>query len=199
MTMTTSPMTLAAAAAGKTSDAVHGAAHHGFFDGFTWSEGATIIAAALAAIIAVVGYTVQRKITRRSERADLYGNAIGAVEAYLEGPYRIRRKTDDLGNWFAISSALSNAKTAISHHQALLEMHAPAAVSAAYTAFAEAAIREAGPQMTAAWGTPPIQAPRDVPLGSGYDRPDSDAKRSAMVTAMAADLEAIGSWRRVFH
>jgi hypothetical protein len=65
--------------------------HHGFFVGFTWSEGATIIAAALAASIAVIGYTVQRKITRRSERADLYGNAIAAVEAYLEGPYRIRR------------------------------------------------------------------------------------------------------------
>jgi hypothetical protein len=181
-------------AAGKV--AVH---HHALFDGFTWAEGATIIAAVLAAVFAVIGYTIQRKITRRSERADLYGNATGAVEAYLEGPYRIRRKTADSDNWFAISSALSDAKTAISHHQALLEMHAPAQVFTAYREFASAAIIEAGPQMTAAWGTPPISAPTDVPLGTGYDRSDSDAKRSAMVTAMAADLTAIGSWWRFWR
>jgi hypothetical protein len=181
-------------AAGKAS-----ARHDGFFDGFTWSEGATIIAAALAAVVAVIGYTVQRKIARRSERADLYGNAIAAVEAYLEGPYRIRRKTDDRGNWFAISSALSDAKTAISHHQALLQMHAPAAVSTAYDAFARAAIIEAGPQMTAAWGRPPIAAETDVPLGTGYDRNASDAKRSLMVNAMAADLRAIGAWWRIWR
>lgn len=190
MTMTT--LAASTTAAGR-------AAHHGFFDGFTWSEGATIIAAVLAAIIAVLGYTIQRKISRRSERADLYGNAIGAVEAYLEGPYRIRRKTSDAGTWFAISSALSDAKTAISQHQALLEMHAPTEVADAFREFANAAIREAGPQMTAAWGTPPIQAPTDVPLGTRYDRTDADAKRTAMVKAMAADLKSVGTWWRLFH
>lgn len=173
--------------------------HHGFFDGFTWSEGATIIAAALAAVIAVIGYTVQRKITRRSERADLYGNAIGAVEAYLEGPYRIRRKTDDPANWFAISSALSDAKTTISHHQALLQMHTPAEVSTAYDEFAGAAIVEAGSQMTAAWGKSPVLAATDVPLGTGYDRTESNNKRDALVAVMRRDLSQVASWWQFFH
>lgn len=181
------------------ANASAGSHHHGLFAGFTWAEGATIIAAILAAMVAVVGYTIQRKITRRSERADLYGNAIGAIEAYLEGPYRIRRKTAEPDNWFAISSALSDAKTAISHYQALLEMHAPATVFNAYREFANAAIADAGPQMTAAWGTPPVSRPTDVPLRNGYDRTDSDAKRSAMVVAMAADLQAIGSWWRIWR
>lgn len=171
------------------------------FDAFDWSDGATIIAAVLAALIAaliaVIGYTIQRKITRRSERADLYGNAIGAVEAYLEGPYRIRRKTNDPNNWFQLSSALSDAKTAISHHQALLEMHAPADVVTAFEDFAAAAIREAGPQMTAAWSEPPISAPTDVPLGTGYDRSQSDVERSVLVAAMAEDLKAISRWWRI--
>jgi hypothetical protein len=185
-------MPRAVAAAGQ-------AAHHhsGFFAGFDWSNGATIIAAFLAAVIAVVGYSIQRKNTRRSERATLYGNAIGAVEAYVEGAYRIRRKTNDPNNWFALSSALSDAKTAISHHHALLEMHAPVDVTAAYKAFADAAIREAGPQMTAAWGTPPTTQPTDVPLGTGYDRTDSDDKRKTLVAAMATDLKAIGTWWRL--
>lgn len=180
------------------------AAHHsgGIFAGFDWSDGATIMAAVaaalIAAVIAVAGYSIQRKITRRSERADLYGNAIGAVEAYLEGPYRIRRKlADDPGNWFALSSALSDTKTAMSHQQALLEMHAPAEVVTAYRDFVDAAVHEAGPQMTAAWNAEPITSHHEIPLGTGYDRAASDAKRAVLVAAMAADLKAIGTWWRL--
>ncbi|MGV0152909.1 hypothetical protein ACSW29_06185 [Rhodococcus sp. GB-02] len=173
----------------------------GFFTGFEWSDGATIIAAIIAALIAasiaVVGYSIQRKITRRSERANLYGDAIGAVEAYLEGPYRIRRKIDESSNWFMLSSALSDAKTAISHHQALIEMHAPSEVHTAYKAFVDTAIREAGPQMTRAWSAPPVNAPTDVPLGTGYDRTDSDGKRAQLVSVMASDLKSIGAWWRL--
>lgn len=172
----------------------------GFFEGFGWSDGATIIAAAvaalIAAVIAVIGYSIQRKITRRSERADLYGNAIGAVEEYLEGPYRIRRKIADPANWFTISSALSDAKTAISHHQALIELHAPPPVSRSYRAFANAATAEVGPDMTSAWQAPPLNRPEDVPLGSGYARSKSDLARSELIEVMADDLDAIGTWWR---
>lgn len=48
--------------------------------------------------------------------------------------------------------------------------------------------------MTAARGTPPLSAPTDVPLGAGYDRTCSDAKRTILVAAMAADLKAISTW-----
>lgn len=162
-----------------------------------WSGFAgTLLAAAIAAVVATVGYIVQRKATRRSEAADLYANAIGAVEAYLEGPYRIRRKTKDAANWSAISSALSDCKTAVSHYQALLQLHAPKAVADAYDEFVDAALREAGPKMTEAWSMPPLKRPRDVPLGAGYSRTESDAKRVELVEAMSTDLDAIGSlWR----
>lgn len=178
------------------------AAHHGqsFFAGFDWADGATVIAAVsaalIAAIIAVIGYSIQRKITRRAEQATLYADAIAAVESYLEAPYRIRRKIKDPANWFAISSAISDAKTAMSHQQALLEMHAPKPVVAAYAAFSRAAIVEAGPQMTAAWAEPVVKNPRQIPLGAGnaYPRTSSDAARATLVAVMAADLKATGSW-----
>lgn len=194
--MTTMPKAISAA--GK---AAHHAASHGFLDGFTWAQGATIVAAVLAAVIAVIGYTIQRKISRRAERADLYGNAIASVEAYLEAPYRIRRKIDDPGDWFTISSSISDAKTAMSHQQALLEMHAPQAVATAYKDFASAAIAEAGPQMTDAWSKPVVTAPTQIPLGAGnaYSRVASDAKRTTLVDAMATDLAAVGSWWKVWH
>lgn len=168
--------------------------------GTDWSGfAATLFAATLAAVVAVVGYVIQRKIARRSERADLYADALGAVEAYLEGPYRIRRKTKDTNNWSALSSALSDCKTAVSHHQALLQLHAPAAVAAAYDQFVSTAVREAGPKMTEAWSMPPLKNPRDVPLGVGYSRTDSDARRAELVDVMSADLDAIGSWWRLIR
>lgn len=166
-----------------------GSAHHlGIFDGFTWGNGTTIMAAAIAAFIAVVGYSRQRKAERRAERATLYGNAIAAVENYLEGPYRIHRKDGSKETRFAITSATSDAKSAISLHQALLEMHAPPEVCAAYYAFVDAAIAEAGPQMTAAWMVNAITTDDQVPLGVGYARTDSDAKRATLVTTMKVDL-----------
>lgn len=170
---------------------------HGRFDGFGWSQGAVIIGAVVAAIIAVIGYTNQRKIARRSERGDLYGNAIGAVEAYLEGPYRIRRKTKEPDNWFVLSSAMSDIKTAISHHRALLEMHAPVEVVTAFKNFWTAANREAGAQMTAAWGATVASAPTEMPLGTAYPRTDTDSARAQLVKAMATDLKAITTWWRV--
>jgi hypothetical protein len=131
----------------------------GIFAGFSWNEGATIVAAfgaaAIAAIIAVVGYGRQRKAERRAERATLYGHAIAAVEEYLESSYRIRRRDDTIESRVAMTSAISDTKTKISLDQALLEMHAPTAVSDAYNAFVAAAQREAGPQMTAAWKAHP--------------------------------------------
>jgi hypothetical protein len=77
----------------------------------------------------VIGYSRQRRVERRSERATLYGRAIAGVEEYLEAPYRIRRRDDTAEARFVITSAISDTKTAISLHQALLEMHAPSAIT----------------------------------------------------------------------
>jgi hypothetical protein len=167
----------------------------GIFASFTWNEGATIVAAfgaaAIAAVIAVIGYGHQRRAERRAERATLYGHAIAAVEDYLEGPYRIRRRDDTAESRFAITSDFSDTKTAISLHQALVEMHAPNAVSDAYNAFVAAAQREAGPQMTAAWNTHPTTIDEQVPLGKAYDRSASDEARAALILAMKADLGSL--------
>jgi hypothetical protein len=167
----------------------------GIFAGFSWNEGATIVAAfgaaAIAAVIAVIGYGHQRRAERRAERATLYGHSIAAGEDYLEGPYRIRRRDDTAESRFALTSAISDTKTAISLHQALVEMHAPNAVSDAYNAFVAAAQREAGPQMTAAWNTHPITADEQVPAGKAYDRSASDEARAALIITMKADLGSL--------
>ncbi|VTU41415.1 hypothetical protein H4P1_00047 (plasmid) [Variovorax sp. PBS-H4] len=160
-------------------------------DGITSADMFVGGAAILAAIVAIIGYAVQQNAGRRSERATLYGDAIGTVEAYLEAPYRIRRKIDDPNTWFAISSSISDTKASISHYQALLDMHAPASVATAFKNFADTAIREAGPQMTDAWGEPSVTRQTQIPLGQGYPRALSNGAREALVEAMSADLKKL--------
>lgn len=166
--------------------------HHGFFDGFGWDTGGTILAAGLAAIIAVYGYTRQKRAARRSEMAGIYGEAIRAVEDYLEAPYRIRRKDGTAQVRTAISNHISDVKSRISYYQALLQMHAPPAVTIAFESFVSAAQQEAGPQMTAAWHEPPVAKDDQVPLGVAYPRDVSDAARAAVVDAMKRNLAKVG-------
>lgn len=163
---------------------VHHIRQGSFFDGFTWAQGATIIAAIIAALIAVIGYSIQRKAARRGERATLYGNALAAVEDYLEGPYRVRRKDGTDATRFVISDALSDVKAKISKNTALLEMHAPPEVVTAYATFVTAAREEAGPQLTDAWAADATDADAEVPLGVPYDRSNSDVSRADLVAAM---------------
>ena len=172
------------------------AAHGGFFDGFGWSTAGPIIAAVtaatIAATIAVIGYSRQRRAERRAERANLYAQAIAAVEDYLEAPYRIRRKDGTPTTRHAITSHISDVKSRISLHQALLELHAPTVVPTAYNAFVEAAQEEAGPQMTDAWHAPPTKADAQVPLGVAFDRTNSNTSRSTVLATMKADLTKLG-------
>ena len=169
---------------------------HAFFDGFGWSTAAPIIAAVtaatIAATIAVLGYSRQRRAERRAERANLYAQAIAAVEDYLEAPYRIRRKDGTPATRHAITSHISDVKSRISLHQALLDLHAPTTVSTAYNTFVTAAQQEAGLQMTDAWHAPPTKADAQVPVGVAYDRTNSNTARSAVIAAMKADLAKLG-------
>lgn len=62
------------------------------FDNFTWEQGGTLLAAAVGVGIAVWTYLVTRAAARRDRQANVYAEALRAVEDYLEGPYRIRRR-----------------------------------------------------------------------------------------------------------
>ena len=54
----------------------------------------------------------------------------------------------------------------------------------------KAAQDEAGAQMTAAWKSPPTKKDRDVPLGTGYPRPQTNAAKQQVLTLMKAELRS---------
>ena len=154
--------------------------------------GAAQIVTLTAALIAVSGVIVTLLFnaakSRRDALATLYADALGAVAAYLEGPYRILRKDGENTTRFAITSKLSDVKTSIDHNQALLRLHAREGVADAYDAFVMAAKVEAGKQMQAAWEAPPVTTDEGVNLRVALPRGDSESARDRLLAVMQADL-----------
>lgn len=161
---------------------------------FTWDHVAPLIAgigaALVAAGVAVLGYRVQQGHARDERRAAMYAEALRAVEDYLEGPYRIRRRDGSAEQRAQITTWLSEVKSRINYHRALMDLHAPGDVGQYYDDFVLTAQREAGPQMTDAWSAPATLADADVPLGTAYERSGSDRARRLVVDAMRAELNS---------
>jgi hypothetical protein len=169
------------------------------FDHFRWDHAATLLAAVLAALIAVVvavvGYRAVLRTAQRERLASSYAEALRAVEDYLEGPYRIRRRDGSAEQRAAITTFLSEVKSRHNYYVGLLRLHGPAAVADAYDRFVSEAIADAGPQMTQAWRTPHTRRDNQVPLGSGYPRVRADAAKRQVVEAMRESLDRPW-WRR---
>ena len=132
--------------------------------GFGPAEWATIIAAAIAAVVAVAGYVLTQAWTRRERRAKTFGDALAAVEDYLEAPYLIRRRQASTPEVrAALTSALNDVQARIALHRAWLQVEAPA-VAEAYEALVSAAREEAGSQMADAWNAAPLATDADMNL-----------------------------------
>lgn len=164
----------------------------GLFDNFTWDHGAALLAAALAAFIAagvaVTGYVMQQRASRRDQRAVLYAEALRAVEDYREAPYRVRRRDGSHDARRAITDHISDVQSRISFHSGWLRLNAPAPVAEAYDTYVAAARAEAGAQMTDAWAQPATVRDEDVPLGTGFEQPRAKAARQVVLGTMATSL-----------
>lgn len=155
---------------------------------FTWAQLATLLAALIAAAGVALTLLVNAARGRRETLTTLYGDALGAVAEYLEGPYRILRKDGEAATRFAITSKLSDVKTSIDHHQALLRLHADPLVADAYDLYVNTAKAEAGLQMRDAWEAPAVTSDAEVNLGVALPREMSNATRALAVEMMQAQL-----------
>lgn len=170
----------------------------GFFEHFGWDEGATLIAAAIAGLITVLvaawTYAATQAAARRERQSAAFAEALRAVEDYLEGPYRIRRRDGSAAQRAEVTAWLSDIKSRHNYYRGLLRLHSSEEVADAYDVFVVAAIKDAGPQMTAAWRAKPTRRDRDVPLGKGYNRSGADEAKSRVLEEMRRALTPW--WRR---
>lgn len=182
-------MTPACAAAASTAADISTATLLGL-SADNWSTIATgVFAALVAASVAVLGYARQQRAARQAQRTTVYAQGLQAVEDYLEGPYRIRRRDGSAATRQLLTESLSDIKSRINFHQSWLSLHASQDLADAYTEFVQAAQREAGTQMTAAWRATPTRKDRDVPLGVPYQRDASDLAKAKVLALMRRELD----------
>lgn len=150
----------------------------------TWDGFATIIAAILATLGAVVGYSIQQRISRKERRAVVYSEALRAVEDYLEAPYLVRRRDGSASARQSITTRISDIQSRLSYYSALLEIHADSEINDTYRKLVSVARVEAGNEMSEAWNSLPTCRDHDVPISIRHDRSRTDEARHGFIDAI---------------
>jgi len=159
------------------------------FDRFDWDNGATLLAAAIAAAAVLLGFFVTSAHNRRQRRAQIYADAVGAVSAYLEGPYRVARCHNTDEQRYALTTDISAVQARIDAVGLLLRLHAPKRVAKAFEEYVKAARREAGRQMTDQWNRRPARRHRDMNVGVRFPQPCSIRAKAKLVREMDRDIK----------
>jgi hypothetical protein len=158
------------------------------FLGFDSAGWATILTGIVAVVVFLLGYLLQRRQSRRDERAKMFAEALQAVEDYLEAPYLVRRRDGSAAARMDLVRQVSSIQSRIEFHRAWLAIHTKPVVYEAYDALVVAAKKEAGAQMTIEWRSRPTSRDRDVPINQPYARRDADQARERVLRVMSRNL-----------
>jgi hypothetical protein len=163
--------------------------------GWTWAQTvallAGVIAVAGALVSAALTYHLNQRAIRRERQANVFAEALRAIEDYAELPYRIRRRPGTTESRYELTEQVSEIQSRIAFHQAWLAIEAPS-VAHPYENLVRAAKTQAGKQMTQAWNEPATTKDSQVSLGVAYPREAINEARGECVTAMH---EALGRRR----
>ena len=168
--------------------------HQSWLDGFVSPDNIVTVLAALAAVglaalLASWQYRKQKEKDRKDARAQVYAQALQVVEDYLETPYLVmRRNGDSPESLVALTTWISEVQSRLQFSRAWMDVHAPDDIRECFDTLVRTAKREAGPQMTDAWNSPPKSPGEQVPIGEAPRRDASDKARSQLVELMRADL-----------
>jgi len=150
------------------------------------------MAVAGALVSAALTYHLNQRTTRRERQANVFAEALRAIEDYAELPYRIRRRSGTPESRHELTEQISQIQSRIAFHQAWLAIEAPS-VADPYQNLVRATKAQAGRQMTQAWNEPATTEDSQVSLGVAYPRDQIDKARGECVGAMH---EALGRRRR---
>jgi hypothetical protein len=155
--------------------------------GWAAAQTAIIIAALLAIFGAIVSaaitYALNQRAARRERLAQVFAEALHAVEDYAELPYRIRRRRDTPEARYDLTEEVSRIQSRLAYHQALLRIESPT-VAHVYARLVRTARRRAGGQMQHAWRQTVLTTDAAMNLNAPYPRSDIDAARARCITAM---------------
>lgn len=157
----------------------------------SWAQAVVLIAAFIAilggAITAALTHSLNQRAARRERQARAFAEALGAIEEYVELPYRIRRRRPTEEARHDLTEQISRLQARIAFHQGWLQVQAPD-VAGWYEQLVRTAKQQAGAQMKEAWDRPPATGDAGMNLGGAYPRAEIDRARGRCVAAMRLDL-----------
>lgn len=156
-------------------------------DGWGAAQTAVVIAAAVALFGSLVLWVLKQHAARRERRSAAFGEALAAVERYMELPFRVRRRRDGHAARHELASLACDVQVDLAHYQGWLDLVAPETATA-YRHLVTAARRDAGTAMSTAWLEKPITTDAEMNFGARFSRDRTDAARARCIDAMARAL-----------
>lgn len=126
---------------------------------------AIVAAAAIAALATVLVYAATQRSATRDRKRQLCARAVGDALAWMETPYRIRRRLDDSPSTLRdIATRLHELQEALLMHESWLRVESQE-VFELYKAFVVAIEEAVRKPIQEAWRTPASPAPQDMNIG----------------------------------
>jgi hypothetical protein len=137
-----------------------------------------LVAAAIAFVGVLVTVTINGNRAERQRKRDLHARSLGAITAYGEMPYRIRRRTAGAETRARLTDELSLVKAEVDTCQVLLAADGAEKLSDAFDDLYELARTTVGKEAHDAWKAPVITQDAEINQGDLYRRlEDFNVKR----------------------
>lgn len=135
---------------------------------------APIVVAAIGLAGIVIGLWINGDRTERQRRRDLHARALGAVHAYAEMPFMIRRRRHEeehqSGERVRLSERFSDIQAELSTCKVLLAADGDQRISRGYNQLVQTARETAGQEAHDGWKQPAIRADPDMNMRPLFDR-----------------------------
>ena len=155
----------------------------------TAADWLALTAVLITAVVALFGYWITQRTARRDRLAKSYAEALEAVAAYEELPYRIRRRAG--ANYREeLSRRTSDVQESLFFHRAWISMESESAGDA-YDALVRKAKKRGGIHRRDAWRQPIADDDASMYFDGSYSH-EIENEREACITAMRNDLNR---WR----
>lgn len=154
-----------------------------------------VVAAATAVITALVTMVVTRANAAANLRRDRYAQAVQSLVAWVEFPYRVRRRTDDSPETLSTLASLGHdLQERLACHQAWIGTEHPA-LARTYEQTRSAINEVVGPAVAEAWDTPPVTSAAGMNLGTWGTAPAA----KALIAELQRAVEVRFGARRVLE